>query len=98
MHDAVELIDAGTLLIEGKLGNFGAIDGFIGIQNLVAETLDDLFVNLFPGTHQLVRDLVGIDGVRAQLREDLAHQRFAGSDTARESDFEQGFPLPDAKH
>jgi hypothetical protein len=36
--------------------------------------------------------------VRAQLREDLAHQRFAGSDTARESDFEQGFPLPDAKH
>jgi hypothetical protein len=45
-----------------------------------------------------VRDFVSVDGVRAEFGEDLADQRFAGSDTARESDFEQGFLLPDAKH
>jgi hypothetical protein len=36
--------------------------------------------------------------MRSEFGEDLADQGFAGSDTARESDFEQGFPLPDAKH
>ena len=67
MHDAVELINTRTLLIECEFSQARAIHTFIRIQNLRPEASHHLVINFFAGTHEIVRDFVGINGVHAEL-------------------------------
>src|SRR6266851_3278162 len=94
MNDGVQLVNPWPPLIEGNFSQTGAVDAGVAIENVLPEPAHDFLVNRFARTHEIVRDLVGINCVRAQLRKHFADQGFAGGDTACESNFEQFFLSP----
>ena len=74
---------------EGSLGELGAIDAEVGIENSAAEVANHLVVNGLAGEHQFVGDAIGLHEMRAQGDKHFADNRFARGDAAGEADFQQ---------
>jgi hypothetical protein len=55
--------------------------------------LNHFLVNGLPGLHQLMRDLIRLDQMRAACHKHLAHHGLPAGDPAREPDLQQSNPL-----
>ena len=92
MHDAVEFVDTGGRVFrlaggccwrgECQFGELGAIQAAVGIQDLSPKVADHLVVDGLARTHEFVRDVVGLDQMRAQGYKHFSDGGFAGGDSA----------------
>ena len=92
MQQAVELVNARPPLVERQLCQLGAIHGFVRIQNLRAEALDDFVINRFARIHEFMANAVGVNDMHPKFGKHTANQRFSSRNTTCESDFQQGPP------
>src|SRR5262249_60182049 len=73
---------------EGEGAHRGAVERSVGGDRPLSEGGADWRNRLAPGPRQLVSDLVGVDHVHAELREQARNCALAAADAARESDGE----------
>ena len=88
MHNLIQFLNSRRLAAEGKFGQPGAVYAAIRFEDPGSEMPHDLFIDIFAGLHELMRDFVGLDDLRTQGRKHLAHHRLAGSDAARQTDLQ----------
>jgi len=85
VHDRVEP-RSGLLVAEDARREGSAVQAAVGVENLLAEGLDDAVEAHGPGGHGLTSEEVVVDDDGAQLGEAPQDDRLAGGDTAREPD------------
>jgi hypothetical protein len=73
MNQAIQFVNSRLALIKGKLGKFSPINGPVWIENLAPETLNDLVIDGFPGSHELVGDFVRVNGMCTEFGEGLTN-------------------------
>ena len=75
---------------KGGFGQPGTVDGSVRVQDFASKAADNFLVNRPAGLHERVRDRIGLNEVRAEFDEHLAHNRFAAGDTAGKAEFQHG--------
>ncbi len=93
MDNLIQLLNTGRLVFprrtERRFGQAGAIDGAIRVENSTAEMLYYFLVDTFTRLHELVGNRIRLSQMGAERHKHFSHNGFAGSNPARQSDFQQ---------
>lgn len=77
-------------IVEDETGKLFAIDAAIGSNNFLAEFVDDGIVSGAAGLQNFMAKLIGPDQKAAELRQNMSHESFAASKTARQAHTQHG--------
>ncbi|MEZ5140053.1 MAG: hypothetical protein R2711_15180 [Acidimicrobiales bacterium] len=85
MHDGAEVRERGRVG-EDQVGDGGAPQGAVAVEDLRAEALDHRRQHRLAGRLELAHDRVGVDHHRPALGEHRRHRRLPRPDAPREPD------------
>src|SRR5204862_1591674 len=76
---------ARLVVLEDYFSELLAIDGFVGMEDFVAEGADDLFPRLFARLNDDAREIVGIDDLRAKFSQHAGDRALSRCDSTRQA-------------